>query len=384
MDGCDTRAWVIRHTSFRRISGRQHDSGKAPPQFPVEVWLRILPHVDTATLSRLTAVNSAFKWWCNETILCDRDPCADLPGTNVDTILLFALRRSLSAPPRRNVTCRFGGVFEIEDLCRLHHLVIQSSKLQKLHVGFRHAMFKDTAFQAALNDLIHAMSLKTEQRVVSVELPLGSIRCIQVTAQADPGLRGAYQAGPQQSNQCFKQISVMKLSTDVAVFSVTVKCLDSSNSGSLTPFTVVTYNTGQRSTIKLGDSGQSGRTTLTGHQLSAILPHITLDRLNTLEIHTAEIDPSVLREFLSRHRALTRISYIPVTDAGQVTHSVTTPQLFRPRLQFTRAAMFAFLDEIEVDANLPVDGGPNIVLEGIDKADLMKLLSNRVIYQSGT
>ncbi|KAJ7121900.1 hypothetical protein C8R43DRAFT_1136410 [Mycena crocata] len=377
----------MNHTDSDTSPGDSATPGKAAPAaIPVEVWQHIFHELDADKLWDIAALNAPpFSGWCNEILLCHNAPFVDTHDEAANSIKFDALHASLSAPLGRDITCRFKGPFGTKHLLRLRDIVVQSTELQGLHFEFRRPNYDDKAFVLALNNVIYAMSATTNGNVVAVELSLQSIRCLQMASKAKPGgLRKTYQTGPQQSSESFKQDGVMDWSPKSPAASVTLKCIDSSQSGSLAPFTVAVQNTLQGRTLKLGDIGQSDRTTLTGHQLSAILPHITLDRLNTLEIHTAEIDPSVLREFLSRHRALTHISYIRVTDAGQVTHSVTTPRLFRPTLQLTRAALFAFLDGIKVDANPPVDGGPNIVLEGIDKADLMKLLSNRVIYQSGT
>ncbi|KAJ7113347.1 hypothetical protein C8R43DRAFT_961581 [Mycena crocata] len=318
------------------------ESGASPAdtaraKIPVEVWLRIFEGIDADALLRLSAVNLQLRGWCVEILLSGTAPFGDLPGAKINLILLAALRRSLCNPLSHNITCRFKGPFGTMHLRRLHDIVIQSSELQDLHFEFKRPDYKDEDFVLALNQVIYAMCATTNGNVVAVELPLRRIRCLRMVGQ---GLRKTYQTEPQQSSECFEQEGVIDWSDKSTAASVTLKCVESSQSGS---FTVAIQNTLQGSTIKLGDSGQSGRTTLSGHQLTAILPHITLAHLNALEIHTAEIDPSVLREFLSRHPTVNHISYIPTDHRALVPRTMIPSPLSLPTVTSLRANSTAAL-----------------------------------------
>ncbi|KAJ6608913.1 hypothetical protein B0H10DRAFT_512523 [Mycena sp. CBHHK59/15] len=80
--------------------------------------------------------------------------------------------------------------------------------------------------------------------------------------------------------------------------------------------TLITFNMGKENTLCLGHVFGYFKFSLSGQELSQILPHVALPVLQILRLFTSTIDPAVLRKFIARHPHIHTITYGSVYDDG--------------------------------------------------------------------
>ncbi|KAJ6476467.1 hypothetical protein C8R47DRAFT_1323597 [Mycena vitilis] len=158
------------------------------------------------------------------------------------------------------------------------------------------------------------------------------------------------------------------------VKSVAVRRIRSS-SDAHPPYTLVLTNEELVQQLHLGrQEHQSKRRHLylSGGQTNRILPHLTLRHLRSLVLHTEEIDPEILGQFLMRHETLEKLRYSGL-DSGSQPSILATPQVNLPGLKYlgsdSTIALSALLDAIRpserqtISLEFPADGASKTELK---------------------
>ncbi|KAJ7149721.1 hypothetical protein C8R46DRAFT_1044122 [Mycena filopes] len=293
---------------------------------PIELWDRICEFLDSDGLLVMAAVAHTFNVRCTRMHLRYHKISMQMLDSGrivVPPDALRVLQQGLELPRITKLYCQFTQAKSVlEELRTLRVLVTQAlPELQELHLGFHIDVFSAKEHHRrladihnAFHDVTYAMA-GTTQWVMAVDSFRTSIyHPDQLRAlHLEPGYRPAspltsflhHILGPPPRNVYHVRIYPAELEPRVDITSLAL--IRMYRVLTPEPYTLMVSNPDwvHMLTLKTTDA------TMSGHHLSQILPHLYLPNLRFLRIDSANICPTTLSHFLTRHRRLRQITYNP-------------------------------------------------------------------------
>ncbi|KAJ7746129.1 hypothetical protein DFH07DRAFT_832896 [Mycena maculata] len=305
------------------------------PTLPVEMVEECLAHLDNADLLLSAEVCRHFNHYCGQLHLLrggvDRK-LLDTGHLDIKVALLPALQRALFLPPLTHLSCSFSeeDPYPWQELRRIEAIVKRSPDLLELNLTFGEALQSEVQenldgeepgvrvkspeglrqFSNALYDVFCSVSTRTSGPVVCA-FPdvILRIPAAAVSQEFSPGYQTqtmALQDGypnilhhPSGNHESALYLVPM-------MRSVSLRPLK--DLSGRTACTLLIIDRDKIRSINLGPPRHPrSQPALSGVELTAILPHITLPVVTSVSINTSTIEPTVLGEFLLRLPGLKEI-----------------------------------------------------------------------------
>ncbi|KAF8144375.1 hypothetical protein K438DRAFT_1992928 [Mycena galopus ATCC 62051] len=309
------------------LDGNQPIAANSLPDLHVELWDLIFHHLGSNSLLTVAGVCRGFNELAIPLYLLKHGVSAvSIQQGNLDIPcdVISALLLSFSSPPVKIVRCTFSGTTGRmhRKLCLLRAIVSTVSSLRELHVEFPSGFFTTfgsyldadkKAVLDALRDVLYAVCMKIHgtvvmlhnQQLLRYSLPdVCGWRLPQLSAS--PPLHPSLRLRVETGSADFSSVSMLKVTSLLGSSTVIV------------PHPPIFA-------LNLGGYGWGAQNALTSAEITALLPHLSFPRLQTLRIETASIDPGALGAFLLRHSEISCLSYEPSEGFDSIPSSLTHP-----------------------------------------------------------
>ncbi|KAJ7146997.1 hypothetical protein C8R44DRAFT_758562 [Mycena epipterygia] len=361
---------------YRRRTGVSPDA-----LLPIELWDCIFRELPDDPLLRISATCRAFNDLCMPIYLLRRGiPSHSLAAGDlaIQSSLIKALQLSFYIPPIKCLSCQFYGLSVYEHMSSLRNLILRSPSIRRLELIFLEDLstahlngpLSPMPRKAVMNlfrDILYAVSERFKGPAVIVgwqdiftcrprDIRRWKIHEFHFSGGLRNYIRSAFQTPhPVRTTIRLHNGASANVFPIRSIISAHIYDIPSITRRPSASSTLIVLNHEHITSLVLGYTEHSYRHSIAGDELSVVLPCITLPALYSIALNTDSIDPVILSQFLTRHKALLSLEYDAV---GTQTHTgaLITPAIALPllnRINATDAAsLVRLLDAFDTSPKL--------------------------------
>ncbi|KAJ7496458.1 hypothetical protein FB451DRAFT_1359110, partial [Mycena latifolia] len=349
---------------------------------PIEIWDCIFHELPDDPLLRISMTCRTFNALCMPIYLVRKGIPSESLGAGdlaISSGLVKAVQLSFYTPPIECLSCHliFWSRFH-EHLTSLRNLIRRSKSIRRLELIFNgdlaishgHGSLKPVSPKILLNlfrDIVYSMSQRFNGPVVVVGLQdifscrardIRSWNLHQFHFYGGLGNYFRHLFRARHSNR-----TTIRLHNGTSAYVSPIHSIISAHIYEIPPITrrpsasstLIVLNHEYITSLVLGYTESSIRHSIVGDELTVVLPCLILPALRTITLNTDSIDPTVLSQFLSRHKSLQSLEYDAKRSSADaaplITPALALPELTRINAK-APANLIRLLDALDASPRL--------------------------------